>query len=66
MHIYKDGVNVLGSPVVIFVSDPALVKIDNLQLDSKVNQPFSFDIDASRAGEGFIRVNIKGIYILKY
>jgi len=49
-----------NNPIKIFTFDPALVKIENLIFDSKTNKPFSFDINASKAGEGFIRVNIKG------
>ena len=58
--ILKDGVNTTGSPVTIYVSDPSLVRINNLKYKSKYGESFSFDIDAIEAGEGFIRVNIKG------
>ena len=60
INIFKDGIKTIGSPIIIHVSDPNLVKVDNLLRESKVNQPFAFNIDASKAGEGFIRVNIKG------
>lgn len=60
IHIFKDGVKVLGSPIIVFVSDPNEVKIENLEREAIVNKPFSFNIDANQAGEGFIRVNIKG------
>lgn len=51
----------LGSPIVVFVSDPNEVKVENLEREAVVNKPFSFNIDANQAGEGFIRVNIKGL-----
>lgn len=60
INIEKNGVGVLGSPVNIYVSDPVKVKIENLFQEAKLSEPFSFNIDASEAGEGFIRVNIKG------
>jgi hypothetical protein len=58
--ILKNGIKSIGSPVTVYVSDPSLVKINNLKYKSKVGEAFSFDIDAIDAGEGFIRVNIKG------
>lgn len=64
IHIFKDGLKVMGSPIIIFVSDPNKVKVENLRREARVNQTFSFNIDATQAGEGFIRVNIKG-YLLK-
>lgn len=56
----------LGSPIVVFVSDPNEVKVENLEREAVVNKPFSFNIDANQAGEGFIRVNIKGLLFLSY
>jgi hypothetical protein len=60
----KDGLNVLGSPITIYVSDPNRVKIDNLRSEWKLNRPFSFDINATEAGEGIIRVNVKGLFFI--
>ena len=62
IDIIKDGLKVLEEPIVIYVSDPNKVKVENLRQESLLNQIFSFNIDASEAGEGFIRVNIKGIF----
>jgi hypothetical protein len=59
IYILKDGIKAYGSPITIYVFDPNLVKIDNLVREGTVNQPFSFNINASEAGEGFIRVNVK-------
>lgn len=58
--ITRNGVKIQSEPIVIFVSDPNKVKIENLKKSSTVNKNFSFNIDATQAGEGFIRVNIKG------
>ena len=62
--ILKKSVKTIGSPVTIYVSDPSLVKINNLENKSKIGEAFCFDIDAIDAGEGFIRVNIKGSFFL--
>jgi hypothetical protein len=50
----------MGSPILIYSFDPSLVKVDNVKLESVVGRRFSFNIDASQAGQGFIRVSIKG------
>lgn len=60
IDIFKSGVKVSADSILIHVSDPNLVKVENLLRESKVDQIFSFNIDASNAGEGFIRVNIRG------
>ena len=56
----KNGLEVLGSPINIYVSDPAKVKIEDMMHVSLKDEVYAFEIDASEAGEGFIRVNIKG------
>ncbi len=61
IDIFKSGIKVSPEPILIHVSDPNLVKVENLQRESRVEQIFSFNIDASCAGEGFIRVNIRGM-----
>ena len=58
--ILKDGVKALGSPITVYVFDPNLVKIDSLSREGQLGHPFAFNINASEAGEGFIRVNVKG------
>ncbi len=50
----------MGSPIVVYSFDPNQVKVDNVKLESTLNKKFSFNIDASQAGQGFIRVSIKG------
>ncbi len=60
ISILKNGLEVLGSPIKIYVSDPVKVKIEDLTTASLKDQIYAFKIDASEAGEGFIRVNIKG------
>jgi hypothetical protein len=64
IDIFKSGIKVSPEPILIHVSDPNLVKVENLQRESRVEQIFSFNIDASCAGEGFIRVNIRGMLFL--
>jgi hypothetical protein len=64
IHILKDGLKVIGSPIQIYVSDPNLVKIESLTNEAVISEPFSFNIDASKAGEGFIRVNVKGCKLI--
>ncbi|CAF0722221.1 unnamed protein product, partial [Brachionus calyciflorus] len=59
IQIIKDGLKVSEEPIVIFASDPNKVRVENLKRESILNQIFSFNIDATQAGEGFIRVNIK-------
>lgn len=61
IFITKNGIRIQRESIAIFVSDPNKVKIENLKKNSFINQKFSFNIDAAEAGEGFIRVNIKGI-----
>lgn len=56
----KNGLEVLGSPINIYVSDPTKVKIEDMMSVSLKDEVYAFEIDASEAGEGFIRVNIKG------
>jgi hypothetical protein len=60
INLYKNDSIVVGSPLYVYVSDPNKVKVNKLENKAKVNQVFSFEIDAKEAGEGFIRVNIKG------
>ena len=66
IDIFKSGIKVSPEPILIHVSDPNLVKVENLQRESRVEQIFSFNIDASCAGEGFIRVNIRGMLFLLF
>lgn len=65
ISITKNGIRLQREVIGIFVSDPNKVKIENVAKNSLVNQKFSFNIDAAQAGEGFIRVNIKGIKATK-
>jgi hypothetical protein len=46
--------------VAIYVFDPDRVKVSDFPEESYINEPFSFNINAVEAGEGFIRVNVKG------
>lgn len=62
VYIYKDSINALGSPILVYVFDPDRVKVSDFTDESYINQPFSFNINAIEAGEGFIRVNVKGIF----
>jgi len=50
----------LGSPISTYVSDPVKVKIVDFKEESRVGELCTFTIDAMEAGEGFIRVSIKG------
>ena len=50
----------MGSPVVVYVFDPDRVKVSDFPEESFINELFSFTINAIEAGEGFIRVNVKG------
>lgn len=59
IYILKDGIKAYGSPITIYVFDPNQVRIENLRREGAISQPFSFNINASEAGEGFIRVNVK-------
>jgi hypothetical protein len=56
----KNNVNLFGSAITVYVFDPNNVKISKVTDVSYLNEPFSFNINALDAGEGFIRVNIKG------
>jgi len=60
ISIIKNGQHVLGSPINTYVSDPLKVKIVDFKEESKVGELCKFVIDTMEAGEGFIRVSIKG------
>lgn len=59
VSILKEGYRVLGNPIRIYSFDPNLVKVENLTFESTVMRKYWFNIDASHAGQGFIRVSIK-------
>ncbi len=60
ISILKNGQHALGSPISTYVSDPVKVKIVDFKEESRVGELCTFTIDAMEAGEGFIRVSIKG------
>ena len=55
----RNNVNIFGNAITVYVFDPNSVKISRVSDVSYLNEPFSFNINAVDAGEGFIRVNIK-------
>ena len=44
----------------VYVFDPDRVKVSDFPEESYIKESFSFNINAIEAGEGFIRVNVKG------
>ncbi len=60
IFITKNGQPVMRSPIMVHSFDPNKVKVEDIKLESDLNQKYEFKIDASQAGQGFIRVAIKG------